>query len=67
MPQVLNLTPEAGRASLAKARKMFEETDQLLSDGRQFLLKTDKPTYIDVAFASQAAALAMPKLCEKPR
>ncbi len=57
----MNLTPEAGRASLKKAKEgMLAEVDKMLSDGRRFLLNTDSPTYIDVAFASLAAVLAMP-------
>ena len=55
------MTPEAGRASLKKAKEgMLAEVDKMLSDGRRFLLNTDRPTYIDVAFASLSAVLAMP-------
>ena len=34
---------------------------KLLSDGRQFLLNTDAPTYIDFTFASLAALTVFPE------
>ena len=60
--KVLNLTPEAGRASMSKAREgTLREVEELLSDGRKFLLGTEGPTYVDVAFAALAAVLVMPE------
>ncbi len=57
----MNLSPEAGRARLKEAKEgTLAELEALLSDGRKFILGTEEPTYVDVAFASLAAPLAMP-------
>ncbi len=61
--KVLNLTPEAGRASMRKAREgTLKEVEEMLSDGRKYLLGTEEPTYVDVAFAALASVLVMPDM-----
>ena len=57
---VLNITPEGAKDGLAKSKSFFDEVDKLLGDGRKFLLNTDEPTYVDVAFASLGAILLIP-------
>ncbi len=56
----LNLTDEQARAALVKTKDLAQEIAASLADGRKFLLATDEPTYIDVAFAALAAPLVLP-------
>jgi hypothetical protein len=37
------------------------EVEAALSDGRKYLLNTERPKFVDVAFASLAAPMVMPE------
>jgi glutathione S-transferase len=52
---------------LKKTDQVFEEVDNLLKDGRKYLLGTDEPTYIDYTFASLAAIGILPDQYGGPR
>jgi len=51
----LRVTEEEKNISLAEARKICNEVDELLYDGREFLLCTQRPTYLDFHLASMIA------------
>jgi len=51
----LRVTEEEKDKSLEEARQICQEVDELLSDGREFLLSTVKPTYLDFHLASMLA------------
>ena len=57
--KVLKVNKENANSELEKANQFFEETDKILSQNK-FLLGTEDPTYIDLAFASLASLLALP-------
>ena len=57
--KVLKVNKENADSELKKAKQFFEETDKILSQN-EFLLGTEDPTYIDLAFASLASLLALP-------
>ena len=58
--RILNCTKEGANDGLDKSLKILDHFDEILSDGRQFLLKTAEPTYVDFAFAAVASIIVMP-------
>jgi len=58
---VLRITPEESQKSVENANKILDEVESLLSDGRQFLLNTPHPTYIDFHLASMVAIMTNPQ------
>lgn len=61
LKKALNVTPEGSKSGMVKSKEFFKEIDDLLSDGRKFLLGTDYPTFVDISFASLAAILVVPE------
>ncbi len=62
MEKVLRLSLEDGREGLRLCKEgIFKEVDAMLEDGRKYLLNTDEPTYIDVAYAALAAVMVLPE------
>ena len=53
------VTSARGARALEKTRQSFNEADQLLADGRRYLLG-DAMTFADVTFASLAALAVLP-------
>jgi glutathione S-transferase len=56
---LLRLTAERARSALDKARDVFRQVDQRLSDGRRYLVG-DRFSLSDMAFAVAAAPLVLP-------
>ena len=56
----LDISEENGMKRLKEARKTIEEIDELLSDGRKFLMNTEEPTYLDFHFCSMVAIMLRP-------
>lgn len=52
--------------SNARALKTVDEFNELLSDGRKYLLDTDGPTYVDFAFSAIMGIVLLPKLYGGP-
>ena len=61
LQKVLKVTPEDSNKSLENAGKILDEVESLLSDGRQFLLNTPHPTYIDFHLCSMVAVMTKPQ------
>jgi len=57
--RMLGVTPARGARALEKTRESFAEVDQLLADGRRYLLGNTM-TFADVTFASLAALAVLP-------
>lgn len=58
----LAVTREEAERSLGEATAICREVDQLLSDGREFLLATPGPTFLDFHFCSMIAiVLSVPE------
>jgi len=57
----LNVNAAGSEKSLANAHKVIDEVEDLLSDGRKFLLNTPEPTYIDFHFCSMVAVITGPE------
>lgn len=58
--RVANINPDGALDGWKKSEKIFKEMDDLLSDGREYLLDTKYPTFVDVTFASLASILVFP-------
>ena len=56
----LAVTPEMSKKSLKEAKDTLKEVEELLSDGRKFILGTSYPTYIDFHFCSMVAVMLYP-------
>eukprot|EP00091_Calanus_sinicus_P009453 TRINITY_DN22123_c0_g1_i1.p1 TRINITY_DN22123_c0_g1~~TRINITY_DN22123_c0_g1_i1.p1 ORF type:complete len:170 (+),score=17.62 TRINITY_DN22123_c0_g1_i1:55-510(+) len=57
----LKITAEESKRSLENANKILDVVENLLSDGRKFLLNTPHPTYIDFHFCSMVAIMILPQ------
>jgi glutathione S-transferase len=53
------VSPDSGQRSLERVRRVFREVDELLSDGRRFLVG-NRFTAADLTFAALAGAVLMP-------
>ncbi|GAB5368163.1 hypothetical protein AAMO2058_001295000 [Amorphochlora amoebiformis] len=62
LSQLLKINEKRAHADLNKAKKVLDDIDALLSDGREYLLKTPQITFIDTTFASLAGIMAIPPL-----
>lgn len=59
--KVAEVTPENAAKSLDKCKAFFIETDQLFNDGRQYLMGTEEPTYLDYSLAALGSLLVLPE------
>lgn len=57
---ILKVDRDGAAIGLRKSKEFFKETDELLSDGRKFLLGTEEPTFVDFSFATLAAIHVLP-------
>lgn len=62
----LDINKEHADKNLKRSEEFFEEMDKILNKNK-FILGTEKPTYIDYAFASLAAIYALPDQYGGPR
>jgi glutathione S-transferase len=60
--RVYRITPESVESSLARVRGVFLRVDELLSDGRRFLVG-ERFTAADLTFAALAAPVLLPVEC----
>ena len=59
LKRILKINPTSAEKCLKRSEGMFDVIDDLLSDGRMYIMGGDSLTYIDIAWA----ALSMPAVC----
>jgi len=60
MKNFMGINEAASRKAEAKVEEEFKKVNDMLSDGRRFLLDTTKPTAADITFAALAAVVIQP-------
>lgn len=64
---LVNTSEAKAAESEVKARQVLSEVDDMLKDGRKFLLGTDRPTYLDFHFAAMCGVMLLPEKYGGPR
>ncbi len=61
LTRMLGVTDARAAEALVATRRVFEEVDAMLADGRRYLLGGDEATFVDITFASLAALAVFPE------